>query len=225
MAYAYDVSRVTISGTAMGGAEEWATGFWLGSTDAAALTPSQASVDAIAAAWATFFSHTDAGISATYRTVQVKQSLVLGATGNVEEGNTYFHRYTTQPVGGKAGLATYPAQVTLVASLHGNPSIGLGGKGRMYLPGVNHGIDALGGLTSADRLKVANVLKAFFDTINASGTVGGSVINASQGRVGVPFAAPLNRVVSAVQIGSMYDTQRRRRNGLNEVYTAVAVVS
>lgn len=225
MGYAYDVSRVTISGTAMGGAEEWATGFWLGSTDAAALTPSQASVDAIAAAWATYFSHIDAGISSTYRTVQIKQSLVLGATGAVEEGNTYFHRYTTQPVGGKAGIATFPAQVTLVASLHANPSIGLGGKGRMYLPGVNHSIDSLGGLTSTDRLKVANVLKAFFDTINASSTVGGSVINASQGRVGVPFSPPVNKVVSALQIGSIYDTQRRRRNGLNEVYSSVAIVA
>jgi hypothetical protein len=61
-------------------------------------------------------------------------------------------------------------------------------------------------------------MKIFLDGVNASTAVPGVVIVNSAEVTGVPFkAAEMNRV-SAVRVGTVYDTQRRRRNKLVETY-------
>lgn len=222
--YNYDVVRVTCFGDMLAGQEEWSTGFFLGQPSAAALVPSQAAADSISAAWATFFASAGANIKNTYRSLGIKMAFYPSGSDKSDPDKTVYSYHATPILGGYSGTVNHPPQVTLVASLDAAPNRGLAGKGRMYLPGVMLGMDGVGAISSSDRLAVANALKACFDTINASSSVGSDVINASKGRIGVPFAPPINRKVAAIRVGSIYDTQRRRRNNLPEVYSTVAVV-
>lgn len=221
--YNYDVVRVTCFGDMLQGQEEWSTGFWLGQPSAAAAVPSQAAADAIAAAWATFFGTATVGISGAFRSMGIKMARYPSGSENADPDATVY-AYHASPILGGASGSTLPPQIALVATLVAGTGRGLAGKGRMYLPGINHAIDNTGAIASAQRTNTANGLKAFFDTINASSSVSSDVINASKGRIGVPFAPPVNQKVTAIRVGSVYDTQRRRRNNLPEVYTTVAVV-
>jgi hypothetical protein len=221
--YNYDTVRVTCFGDMLAGQEEWSTGFFMGKPDAAAVIPTQGAADAISAAWATFFATGSAGISNTYRSLGIKMAWFPSGNDHSDPDKTIYSYHATPILGGNTG-GSYPPQIALVASLDATPNRGLAGKGRMYLPGVNHAFDTTGAISSANRLATANALKTFFDTINASTTVSNDVINASKGRIGVPFANAISRKVTAVRVGSVYDTQRRRRNNLPEVYSTVAIV-
>lgn len=219
----YDVVRVTMFGDTFGGQEEWTTGFWLGDAAEPAVEPTDAQAEAIAVLWKTYFQTVNAQIRTGVRTLGVKMSFYPSGQDKVDPDLTRFHHYTTPALGGKGGSQTFPPQIALVASLEAAPSAGLAGKGRMFLPGVEIPIEADGTISAANRLAAIGPLKIFFDGVNSSESIPGFVINASKGRIGVPYAPPVNRRVANIRIGSVYDTQRRRRNQLAEQYTGVAL--
>jgi hypothetical protein len=223
--YNYDVTRVTLFGNAWQGAEEWSTGFWLGHAESAAGDPSQAQADAMRTLWQTFFTSANAQISNVFNTVGVKLSQYPSGSDQVDPQFTVFSYYGTPIVGNKAGSPTLPPQIAVVASLHADPSMGLAGKGRMFLPGCHLGLNTDGQISPTERNNLCLAMQAFLQSVNNSAAIPGEVINASKGRIGVPFAAPVNRYVRSVRIGSVYDTQRRRRNGLTETYSSQAVAS
>jgi len=87
------------------------------------------------------------------------------------------------------------------------------GRGRFYLPPlavstVDGGLISAAAITSLDA-----AWTAFFDSLNTDGI--NPVVRNRTGHISTP--------VTSARVGNVFDTQRRRRNKLVEVYTAIAV--
>ena len=219
----YDVIRVTAFGTSCAGAEEWQTGFWIGLEDAPVAAPDGVQAAALGAMWQTFFTAGNTHILGNTATVGLKLNWWGSGEEKPDPAATIFHYYTTPIVGTQGGSMTLPPQISVVASLHATPPNGYAGKGRMYLPGCHLGLNTDGQISSTERGQLATTLATLFTQINASADVEGKVINMSPNVAGLPVRPGVNKLIGTVRIGSVYDTQRRRRNGLNEVYSATAV--
>lgn len=74
---AQKVVKVTLSGTMLGGGEEWQTGFYCGSPTTDAGAPTQAFADAVRDAWTTFWSANQSHISSGYVFTAVKLARLL----------------------------------------------------------------------------------------------------------------------------------------------------
>jgi hypothetical protein len=217
---AYRTTRVTISGTFAGGVEEWSTGFWFGAENEDAALPDQALADGIRNLWQTFFTNPQTYISSNYQSTLVKCASV-GTDGKSDANDTI---YATFPTGTQGVSATHmPPQIALVATLTGANARGLASKGRMYLPGVGVELAAGGHINEGKRNYIADHFKTFLDGVNA--LPHNNVIQlASHGQLnkdGTPKIGgygPINKAVKGFKIGSVYDTQRRRRNGIAESY-------
>lgn len=209
------VNRVTIYGSSYGGQEIWTTGFYLGNVGSDVGLPSESTAAAIKTAWNTFF-RTTGWFSYLWKTEGVKIS-PMNQDGTTNKDAVVTSPYTTAVEGNNAGTG-FPAQVSLVATLLADTGRGLAGKGRMYLPGFAVGIDGTGHLAPGTNSAVANALKTFFDSVEASIDVEGQVINASHGRAPFTGSTATNRNVTHIRVGNVYDTQRRRRNSLVEAY-------
>jgi hypothetical protein len=116
-----------------------------------------------------------------------------------------------------------PPQIALVATLIAGSGKGLAGKGRMYLPGVSSGIDANGRLADTFTQAVATNLSTFFNSVNALANRPGMAINASKGTKKLEWQFARNVPINGIRVGNVYDTQRRRRDGLSEVYKTAVV--
>lgn len=220
--YAHMTHRVTMIGDCFGGQEEWNTGFYLGNPSAdLASDPTLAEATAIAAAWQTFFTAANSGISNDYRTIGVKVARV-NTNGQVDGALTQFYNYPTAITGNNSG-ANFPPQISLVATLATIVARGHGSKGRMYLPGVMHSVDASGRIETANAVNVINGLKTFIDAVNAHADVPERVVLNSAEVSGIPFrAAKIGNIIS-LKVGNVYDTQRRRRAQLQESYSTATL--
>jgi len=219
--YAYKVNRVTISGTCAGGAEEWSTGFYMGYAAGDSSNPTQTLADSIKTAWQTFFTATASKVQSNYTTRSIKISQ-LNTDGSTLLDNTIFSDYAT-PIVGTGASTFFPPQVSLVCTLQSALSRGLAAKGRMYLPGVGAPLASTGKISAtADVTAIATNLKTFFDAVNTAGGVAGKIILASKGRPGVAGSAS-NQLMTKLRVGDVYDTQRRRRNGLVETYQSATL--
>lgn len=117
----------------------------------------------------------------------------------------------------KGTAAGVPPQCTVVLSLRSGFSLGRANYGRMYLPHTRPAFPAMlpvmddtaaGAIADAGKVFV----NALADRINDSTTA--TVFPAIMSAVGSGTA----KGVTAVACGNVIDTQRRRRNGLNEFY-------
>lgn len=225
--YAHKVIRVTISGDCFSGAEHWTTGFYLGDTAADAGDPAGCADD-IAGYWTTFFTTAANKVGSAYRTLEVKAALIK-ADGHTDLESIDYYTYPT-PIVGVTATSVLPPQVTLAATLTSDVQRGLGAKGRMYLPGIWDGVSTTNGkLASTTPSNIKNNLKTFLDSVNADSDIPGYVILASHGHyfkdsLGVieGYTGAVNTRVTGCRVGDVYDTQRRRRDDLPEVYyTAV----
>lgn len=229
MSYAFNVNRVTISGSCFGGAEEWSTGFWMGSETADAGDP-QGAAEQIAGYWRVFFELAAHGVSSGYITTQVKVAQHIAETEATDLQSVDF--YTVSPLmdgGGTSGAL--PAQISLAMTLTSELQRGTGSKGRMYLPGINLAVQGTTGkLLSSVTDTLRTGLKTMFDGINADADIPDRVILVSRGNklVTVPggditYINPVNKNVTGLRVGDVYDTQRRRRNGLTEAYSTAVL--
>jgi hypothetical protein len=223
--YPFKVNKVTIMGDCWDGAEEWTTGFYLGSPSGDAADPGSATAAAIAPLWTTFFTATGTKISNVYRTLQIKVSQ-LDTDGDVDLDKIDIYDYPTA-IAGASSSSPMPPQIALAATLTSDIQRGLASKGRMFLPGVNAGISTTDPkITATDQGNIATNLKTFFDAVNASGSIANDVVLASKGHKLTVVQDPdnysyVNGVIAEVtglRVGDAYDTQRRRRNAIGEVY-------
>lgn len=130
--------------------------------------------------------------------------------GKVINGANYF-TLKTAVAGTSTASATIPPQLAVVASLR-TGARGPGGRGRMYWPlNTSLGTDGLVSATAVTLLK--NQVKTFAEAVRAIGPLA-SVVN-----VGPRTYSSLK----TVEVGNMYDSQRRRKNALRETYESVAV--
>ena len=223
--YSHKFARVTFSGSVFNGAEEWSTGFQIGWEDAdyEALVPGIA--EEIATKWETFFENGAHQISNAWRCNETKVALI-NTNGTTDTDNVDYFNFPGGIFGAQGGTPWVP-QITLAATLTSDFQRGLAAKGRMYLPGVNSGIDAATGKLGATFTNTLNTgFKTFLDAVNADMDIPGQVIIASKGHKtqqldanGHPvYENGRNAFVTGCRIGDVYDTQRRRRNGLAETY-------
>jgi len=222
MAYANAHVKVTIFGDMLNGAEEWSTGFHMGGADGGSgnFGVNADWVNALAAAWETYWKNSAHGHHSNFRTLGVKAGVVNVDT-KFDLSTIITRTYPAPITGGNPNVTLYPPQIALVASLESANRRELGGKGRMYLPGVGFSISGGGVIDSGAQTAIANGIRTFFDTIEDAAGSPGYVMIASQGRKnssGTVTAPPVNRRVTNVRVGNVYDTQRRRRNQLSESY-------
>jgi hypothetical protein len=222
--YAHKFVRVTISGTCFGGAEEWSTGFQLGSPTADMVGASAPAAENLAAVWETFFETPANKFSSAYKTTEVKCALI-DTDGKTDLDNIDYYTYPT-PLSGGYTSNVLPAQITLAATLTSDNQRGLASKGRMYLPGINEPIsDTTGKISDTFQATLATNFKTFLDAVNAAVDVPGDLVLASKGHRDKTAPTPTwiggqTAWVTGCRIGNVYDTQRRRRNGLAETYEA-----
>ena len=129
-------------------------------------------------------------------------------------GEPKWYDYTTPVVG--TSTVNVPPQDSIVVTLTTPESRGLAYKGRIFLPagfGDVQGSD--GRLTSTQTNAIAQRFKTLFDAINNGFS---TVLNAPYVVVASNVRTGATNRVTGVQVGNLVDTQRRRRNRLNESY-------
>lgn len=220
--YSHKIVNVTVSGTMLGGAEEWQTGWHMGNLTQDAAAPTQAFADVVRDQWALFMANADNAINSTFKFTQVKCAYIA-SDGKYTRLEDVVTSTPAAPVSGARGTAPLPPQVALVATLIGGSGKGIGGKGRMYLPGVCQEIDGSGRILSIITQNLAGNLAGMFNNINASFDAPGVVVNASKGSKRSLYTDGRNVPVNGIRVGNVYDTQRRRRNGLSETYSTAVV--
>lgn len=230
---AYSAIRWSISGTCFGGTEIWSTGFWTGNdaSDIPGTSVSQATVDSVAARWSTFFTAANSSIYSGYKTALVKAAYWhydVPALKNKEFGTPTYHTYTAPISGGGVSSTPMPPQTALAASLVSGYRSGTASHGRMFLPGVNSPLDSSTGKISPTYVtNLAATFLTFVNGVNTDSVPGGSGKMILVGRGVTPVSLPpheaKNAYVTGIKIGDVYDTQRRRRNGIRETYTGLGV--
>jgi len=216
MAYAHKVVRATFFGTCFQDQEIWSTGFFLGSEVADAQTPTDVHAEHLAGLWSTFFASSDAKIGSEWKAKGVKLAM-LNTDGKTDLENVVTYDYPTN-VQGAWGSTKFPPQIALVASLRSSKKRGLGSHGRMYLPGVTADIQGNGHMADFHHPLIADAFGTFMSACAGNLNLPGYPILASKGGTGQNLAPGLNVMISEIKIGNVYDTQRRRRNGLTESY-------
>lgn len=220
MAYPHRVARVTLSGDCFGGAEIWSTGFYMGFEDSDAGAPTEQGVADIANAWATYFAAPTSYVSNKYRFKMAKLQTMAVDGKAVADSAVYFQPAT--PIAGASSGQAMPPQTALVATLANSLPRGLATKGRMFLPGVNAGVDDTGHLLASVPEGISTNLQTFFNTIFQDADTPGNPILVSLGN-SLQLRPGAARYVTQIRVGNVYDTQRRRRNALVESYTVKPV--
>lgn len=218
MAFAQRVNRVTMSGSMYAGGEIWTTGFYAGGTGTDAPEPTDAMAEMVADEWQTFFTSVSVKVAYLFKTATIKVT-PISAAGVIDVPKIKSFSYPTAIEGAHTGNGN-PPQCSVVATLIADSGVGLAGKGRMYLPGIGSGIDTTGHLATSDANAIASALATFFANVNGSFDNPGLAINASHRPIVIGDPTPINRVLTSVRVGNVFDTQRRRRNALAETYSS-----
>lgn len=229
MSYAHKVVRVSISGTAFQGAEIWSTGFFLGQEGSDAVSVTPPAVSKVNDHWKVFFEAANTHISWSYLTTQIKMAMIDTDGDTILDEVEYFN--PSPAYDGGHNFNSWPAQISLAATLQSSNVRGLAAKGRMFLPGVNINLTAGGKADPTQLGQVSTALGTFLSSINTDVDIPYKVINASFGHKITPaipgdpitYTPGQNKLVEWVKIGDVFDTQRRRRNALTETYTTTNV--
>jgi len=199
--------RVQIQGRLNSGAEKWSTGFHLGALTLATDANCQAAVDFITTEWIStvWSSSLDAYISdhTTFERVilsDVNAAGVIVRQFGGSEGS----------IAGAYGGNPLPPQISPVVSLlTGLP--GARNRGRMYFPSLGaNANDSTGSILEAAQHLLCEKVADFFTAVNGAGVdVTSCIYSGAQSSV-VP--------ITSVRVGTVWDTQRRRRDNLTETY-------
>lgn len=208
-------NRVVLSGTLASGAEIWSVGI---NFHAPASTPISTPGDLT-----TWASNID-----TVMDTSLAGALGTGlsTTGRLTAVTTYFYAATDAPasaVGSFAtstsgiGTARNPLQTSVVCSLR-TPFAGRSYRGRFYWPLLGQTIETTGRLsgasTSALATAAANMLTGMINAAPASSVLEVGVVSRALDAV---------TTVTAVDVGDVPDTQRRRSQGLVDTRVTVAI--
>jgi len=133
-------------------------------------------------------------------------------------------REVTPPAAGSSSAVGLP-QASLVVSYQSGFSFGYARAGRGYLPPLPTAVpsNSSGQIANADAESIRDDMVDLIGNLNSlSASVPGlGVANASiMSQVG----AGTTREIQSVRVGRVVDTQRRRRSGIAEAYTATAAV-
>jgi hypothetical protein len=219
----------TFGGTAISGVEIWQSGFRVA-------PPADATEGDIRAALGQIsvddcFQAVGKVIGYTPALMAYSDSLVLRwakvapiKTNGKYAGNPKIAEGTIK--GAATGARTGPAQLAWVATLSSGKGFGMAQKGRMYWPvppSVGATVDPVtGAVTQAQcdefRDIVATAIEDVDGEISTTLVPAFAAIMSSGGGVSNPSGTGTTNAIMEVGVGRILDTQRRRRNDLQEAY-------
>lgn len=217
--YTLNHALLRFGGTLAGSDEIWSCGLrlkHLGGDEINALR--QETIDTIeeAAGYVSdYFTDVRAGFSALNRLAWVKLDAISASTGKYAFPNSPNTFEIDPVVSGTAG--GMPPQVAYCVTLRGLNKRGPGARGRWYVPCGNLVNGQTGKMSDAVALEAANAagdLLASLNTIDSG--LGPDAW--SPWLFGDGIGGPVDSSITALQVGTVFDTQRRRRNQLVETY-------
>lgn len=177
--------------------------------------------DQLAPAWVTFFGTARFSSTAWVETIKVYP---IDDTGHVAPAPPFstgtpvtltMKAQTTCDGGGGTGIL--PPQISVVASLR-TDQVGPSSRGRMFLPAIPSGdIANYGQYGESNNASMAGYVAAMLESSQVTDPMC------------LPAVIPGNwstySLIKGVRVGSVFDTQRRRRNQLPEAFASVAVAN
>lgn len=214
--------RVTLEGTNASDQDIWTTGWRIAPSPASEpiINYSQMSenlLTSVVAASETFWDDLKYTIAKGTRLTSVKVAPVDRDGRYIENLDSVIHDWET-PRAGLGDNMVHPPQVSVVASLTTGTRRGNATHGRMYLPLTAINISANDFTINVNnRQTVANAVVRLLDnSLNAIADVSLDPVVMSN------IGSGTTRTITTVAVGSLPDTQRRRRNRFTEQYTIVS---
>nr|CRY96618.1 hypothetical protein [uncultured prokaryote] len=189
--------------------EEWQVGLRLDGTE----LPTIEQMEELDEAFATLVSSQGTGLPGGRRYIGLKVA-PIGTNGRYPPDENAVEYLRPSPIPGST-TGGYP-QIALVLSMRTARTRGYASNGRMYLPTAETPSDSSGLITLSTADSAALNGAVFIGAVNAVGLGAASVMST----VGAGLIEP----ITAVRVGRVIDTQRRRRNQLPESYSAASPV-
>lgn len=170
-----------------------------------------------ATAFSTFI--TTANLSSQVRLREIRLYPNLAPLGNAFEGRSASLVFGTPPSGAATGNPM-PTEVANVMSLR-TPQVGRRGRGRVYLPiHSSAALDGTGFITTTVQSSARSATVVLLQALSANP----AAPDALHVRP-IVTGSPWNKygVIREVRSGNIFDSQRRRRRQLDEVYVTTAV--
>lgn len=208
----YGEDSATGTGTGLSAVSNWKWTVGIGTV----IVPCDYLINQALPAWRTFI--TGATLSSDVRLKEV-HLYPIDDTGHAFESRSAVGTYATPPVGAASG-GMLPPEVSSAVSLR-TPVIGRRGRGRIYVPGVaSTANDTHGFMTSSWQ---SNLASRAYDLMHALSInpVGPTSTHVRPIITGKPWTH--YGVVVEVDIGNVFDSQRRRRRQLTESRFPLAV--
>lgn len=213
--------RVTLEGTNASDQDIWTTGWRIApSLVSEPMTnyPEMANtlLESVRGAAETFWSKISNKIALGTRLTSAKVAPVAKDGRYIDNLDSVIYDWET-PLRG-AGNSTHPPQVSVVASLTTGTRRGNATHGRMYLPMTAIPIDSNDfTIKASDRNTIANAVVGLLeDSLGVIADINLDPVVMSN------IGEGTTRTISHVAVGSIPDTQRRRRNRFTEEYTIVS---
>lgn len=218
--YTENHAVLRFGGPAHNGAEIWSCGLrlkHLGGDEMNALR--QETIDtlpAVAQIVSDYVTSVDTGFSANVTLAYVKLDAISKSTGQYGFPNNPNTLELVPPVTGTA--SPLPPQVAYAVTLRGLFNRGPAARGRWYVPCGNLGTQTDGRMNEAAAIALADAAGVFLAALSSVDSGAGPDAWAPW-LFGDGITGPRDSVIELVQVGRVYDTQRRRRNSLDEAYT------
>lgn len=212
-------------GTICDGTEIWANNLRLWSDTPDWLSPTfdeAAALDQCYNDIRTLYINAGASISSDAKVNWVKLNRI-GADGryaSTSESNTKFLSGSSIIAGAASAGTLYPPQVALAITFRTNRDRGPASRGRIYAPRPQLNMPTSGQVSSSTTQAVATAYATFITNLgNWDGIDTNNMAPAVVSGVGTGAAA----YIRSVNVGSVLDTQRRRRTALTETRSSAAV--
>lgn len=222
MAYAWNFIKLTWGGSLANDEEIWTCGMHFANQNADVIGGAWTSIDEtvmtnIADAIRTMHTTSGLAIPQGVRLEWVKVALI-GRDGKYEQAPKEFILST--PAGG-ATSASYAPQLSTVITLQSDKYKDPGKFNRYYVPSLGPVGAPNYKYTSAMTAEMAETHATMIDSLN-------NIFNSLSGQMGLRAAAVNQQTstyeyITKVKVGSIVDTQRRRRNKLVEEYSEFPV--
>ena len=214
--------RVTLEGTNASDQDVWTTGWRIAPslvTESTVNYPQMAQrlLESVTGAAETFWSAMGTKIAIGTALSSVKVAPVDRDGRYIDNMDSVIYDWET-PLAGRASTNTHPPQVSVVASLTTGTRRGNATHGRMYLPLTavrlfNEDFT----INAPDRQEIAGAVVGLLDdSLTALADVSLDPVVMSNKGEGT------TRTITTVAVGSIADTQRRRRNRFTEEYTIIS---
>lgn len=230
----YDVEHhyMTVIGDAYGGTERWQFGLRLTSGGVNNETTALAASTIVENWWRANapFAVNWFGAPSTHRLVELKVASIQPNGEYVTDDPAYSHFYLPAIAGAGAPPAGLLPQSSVCATLLTDVPRGYASKGRIYLPPSTRYTPGTDGLLTAPVAEaLANNVMQLVTSLNAATNIGDVAVFSKGRGVKVENVAKqryewtypevgTHRSVTAVKVGRVVDTQRRRRRQLTESY-------